>query len=256
MSPTRWKRWRQLRGTDIFEIDASSQRARLAIVSVEGDGFDVSEQLVVTDRQPDTDDARVSLLKDRARELADAASATVTADETVRETLSATRNGLRATFVSVATSGGDQGRSDASVLVDDPSALTPERIRRLEEGGHLTAEQIGALERGDTATIPASQMEYLDQIVRSLDGRSPQEIEDLLSALPEGARTGVVNSLQIVSNEHVTASVHGDSEVPTNGGLDARRFGGTRQRRSRRTAIRRYPPTAVSTCFRRRCESR
>ncbi|WP_441347175.1 TPR repeat region-containing protein [Rhodococcus sp. OK302] len=44
------------------------------------------------------------------------------------------------------------------------------------------------LECGDTAAIPASQMEYLNQLSRSLDGKTPQQIEDLLSKLPPDAR--------------------------------------------------------------------
>ncbi|MFD9678609.1 hypothetical protein ACFWAD_01960 [Rhodococcus sp. NPDC059969] len=124
------------------------------------------------------------------------------------------------TFVSAVTSGGEQGKSDSDALATDPTSLTLEQLQRITETGHLTSEQATALERGETATISASQMEYLNQLGRSLDGKSPQEIEDLLSKLPPDAQASVANSLQILSNENVSASVEGDPDVPTKGGLN------------------------------------
>ncbi|MGC0366838.1 hypothetical protein ABH922_004822 [Rhodococcus sp. 27YEA15] len=203
-----------------FDIDAPLKRARGAISDAEDAGFAVSDSLLITDTRPGTDAARAAVMMDFAERLSEAAGSTVEADNSVRRKLSASRAGLRAMFVSAATLGGDQGRSDAKAFADHPNDVSAEQARRLAEGGHLTAEQLHAIERGETAAIPASQMEYLNQVGRALDGKTPQEIEDLLSKLPADARAGVANSLQILSNEHVTASVRGDSEVPTTGGLD------------------------------------
>ncbi|WP_020106426.1 hypothetical protein [Nocardia sp. 348MFTsu5.1] len=203
-----------------YEIDAPLQRAKAAIVAAESDGFTVSESLVITDSDSDPDDARVALLAERVRELDDAVTATIAADELVKGQLAAARVGLTATFTSAATSGGDQGRTDGAALAKDPSSLTPEQIRRIQESAHLTDAQLDALARGETAAIPASQMEYLNQLSTALDGKSPQEIAALLSNLSPDNQAAVANSLQILSNEKVTASVRGDAEIPTNGGLD------------------------------------
>ncbi|MEE6169884.1 MULTISPECIES: TPR repeat region-containing protein [unclassified Mycolicibacterium] len=68
-------------------------------------------------------------------------------------------------------------------------------------------------------TNPASQMEYINALMRSLDGKSPEDIEKLLNGLPTDARTGMANTFQIASNGRVTASVEGNVDVPTNGGF-------------------------------------
>ncbi|MDI9917194.1 hypothetical protein [Rhodococcus sp. IEGM 1379] len=203
------------------EIDAPLRRARLAVVAAESDRFLVADSLALTDLTAEPDAARVALLQERQRELTDAANAAETADNNIRSSLAAARDGLRVKFISAATSGGQQGNSDFDAMAKHPGSMTPEQLQRISESGHLTPEQAAALERVDTAAIPASQMEYLNQLSRSLDGKSPQQIEDLLSKLPPDARASVANSLQILSNEHVTASVEGDSEIPTKGGLDS-----------------------------------
>lgn len=202
------------------EIDAPLQRARMAVLAAEADRFVVSDALLLTDTAAEPDTARVALMVERQRELTDAANATENADNTVRSSLAGARDGLRVTFVSAATSGGEQGKSDSDALATHPASMTPEQLQRITETGHLTPEQVTALERGETAIIPASQMEYLNQLGRSLDGKSPQEIEDLLSKLPPDAQAAVANSLQILSNENVSATVEGDPDVPTKGGLN------------------------------------
>ncbi|MCJ0906814.1 hypothetical protein [Rhodococcus sp. ARC_M6] len=204
-----------------YEIESPLRDARLAIDTAAGNNFSVSESLVLTDSSAEPDAARVALMQECQRELTDKANAAETADNNLRSSLAAARDGLRVKFTSVATSGGQQGKSDFDAMAKHPESMTPEQLQRISESGHLTPEQAAALERGDTAAIPASQMEYLNQLSRSLDGKSPQQIEDLLSKLPPDARASVANSLQILSNENVTASVVGDSEIPTKGGLDA-----------------------------------
>lgn len=203
-----------------YEIESPLRDARLAIDTAASNNFSVSESLVLTDSSAEPDAARVALMQECQRELTDKANAAETADNDLRSSLAAARDGLRVKFTSTATSGGQQGKSDFDAMAKHPESMTPEQLQRISESGHLTPEQAAALERGDTATIPASQMEYLNQLSRSLDGKSPQQIEDLLSKLPPDARASVANSLQILSNEHVTASVEGDSEIPTKGGLD------------------------------------
>jgi hypothetical protein len=201
------------------EVDAPLQRARMAIVGAEAAQFHVSEHLVVTDpvnSEADTD--RANDMAAWQHDLSDAATATANADRTVRDALNTARDGLRAAFTSAAALGADQGRTDAADLVSDPGGLTPEQVRRLGEAGALTPAQLDAVNSGNAATIPASQMEYLNQVSRSLDGKSPQEIQQIMEKLPPDAQRSLANSLQLISNEKVTATVTGDSEVPTKGG--------------------------------------
>ncbi|NLG55871.1 MAG: hypothetical protein GX542_09545, partial [Rhodococcus sp.] len=201
------------------EVDAPLQRARHAITGAEAAGFLVSENLGVTDTATNPDEQRVQDMQDWHREITDSATAAEQADQTVKDALNAGREALRAKFTSAATLGADQGRSDAADLAANPESLTPEQIARINEAATLTPEQLDALESGIPATIPASQMEYLNQLSRSLDGKSPQEIQQLMDKLPPDTQRAVANSFQLVSNEKVTASVKGDSEVPTKGGI-------------------------------------
>ncbi|PBC45664.1 hypothetical protein CJ179_21055 [Rhodococcus sp. ACS1] len=203
------------------DVDAPLQRARMAIVAAESAGFRVADDLTVTDPgTPDPDNDRVNDMTGWQRDIADAASATETADATVRDALASARDGLRATFTSAAALGSDQGVSDGTQLVSDPAGLNPEQVQRLTEAGELTPEQLDAVNSGNAATIPASQMEYLNQVSRSLDGKSPQEIQQIMDKLPPDSACALANSLQIVSNDKITATVKGDSQVPTTGGLN------------------------------------
>nr|WP_296780309.1 hypothetical protein [Rhodococcus sp. (in: high G+C Gram-positive bacteria)] len=203
-----------------YEIDGPLQRARTAIVAAEADCLTVSDALVVGGGFILTDTQRTARIEQWQLEIDDAARATESADKTVRDALASARAGLRLFFTSAATLGGEQGASDARALMTDPSTLSPEQQHRLVEAGRLTPEQLDALRTGETAAIPASQMEYLEQLARAMDGKSPQEVADILGRLPEDARGGVADSLQILSNEHVTATVVGDSDVPTHGGFE------------------------------------
>ncbi|GCE39677.1 hypothetical protein Rhow_003201 [Rhodococcus wratislaviensis] len=203
------------------DVDAPLQRARMAIVAAESAGFRVADDLTVTDPgTPDPDNDRLNEMTGWQRDITDAASATETADATVRDAFASARDGLRATFTSAAALGSDQGASDGTQLVSDPAGLNPEQIQRLTEAGELTPEQLDAVNSGNAATIPASQMEYLNQVSRSLDGKSPQEIQQIMDKLPPDSARALANSLQIVSNDKITATVKGDSQVPTTGGLN------------------------------------
>lgn len=200
------------------EVDAPLQRAKSAIVGAEADGFEVSDSLKITDRATDPDPQRVTALQTWQQELTDAANAAERADTAVKDALNQSSDGLRATVTNAATLGGEQGKADGRDLVDRPGELSAEETRRLVEAGRLTTDQLADLQSGSAATIPASQMEYLNAIGRSLDGKSPQEIEDIMNKLPPDAKRGLANSLQIMSNPTVTASVSGDPDVPTKGG--------------------------------------
>ncbi|MCQ4121659.1 TPR repeat region-containing protein [Rhodococcus tibetensis] len=203
------------------DVDAPLQRARMAILGAETAQFRVSENLVVTDPvNPDADADRVNDLVAWQRDLTEAATAAVNADQAVREALSSVRETLRAAFTSAAALGADQGRTDAAHLVSDPGGLTPEQIQRLVEASALTPEQLDAVNSGNAAIIPASHMEYLNQVSRSLDGKNPQEIQQIMEKLPPDAQRSLANSLQLISNEKVTATVKGDSEVPSKGGAN------------------------------------
>lgn len=203
-----------------YEIDGPLQRARSAILGAETDCLTVSDALLVGGGFVLADTERTARIERWQNEIDDAARATESADTTVRDALASARDGLRLFFTSAATLGGEQGASDARALMTDPSTLTPEQQHRLVEAGRLTPEQLDALRTGGSAAIPASQMEYLEQLARAMDGKSPQEIADVLGRLPEDARGGVADALQILSNENVTATVVGDADVPTHGGFD------------------------------------
>jgi hypothetical protein len=198
------------------KVNPPLQRARTAITGAERAGFTVSENLTVS-RAGTLTQEQVHAQAQWQRAITSAAGDTAAADSLVKGDLNAERALLRAVFVSPASLGADQGRDDVRQLLDDPSHMTPEQVARLVEAGTLTQEQLTALQSGGIVDIPASQMEYLNAIARGLDGKSSQDIEDLLNKLPPDARGGVANALQLLSNTAVTANVRGDREIPTSG---------------------------------------
>lgn len=105
------------------EIDAPLQRARMAVLAAEADRFVVSDALLLTDTAAEPNTVRVALMVERQRELTDAANATENADNTVRSSLAGARDGLRVTFVSATTSGGEQGKSDSDALATHPASM-------------------------------------------------------------------------------------------------------------------------------------
>lgn len=151
---------------------------------------------------PDTtgwDDEDIKNLKDKIAELENRIVAMVAA---------ATEADSDLGRVMTAAAGGDpqtpaeQGSGDGQSLQD--GQLTPEESARLKENTTLTPEQLDALARGNLV-LPASQMEYLNQLARSLDGKSTPEIRKLMNSLgTDGDR--MQDALQLVSNEHVSAA--------------------------------------------------
>ncbi|MHA7653390.1 TPR repeat region-containing protein [Mycobacterium sp. ML4] len=205
--------------TDGFAvINEPLQRTRTAVAEATNAGYLVREDLSVYKPGKSTEDDEKAMRR-FAERITSAANATEAADASVKNALSATRGDLRAAFTSAAALGGAQARADAKDILKDPSHLTPEELQRLAAAGSLTPEQLDALQAGDEVNIPASQMEYLNGLARSLDGKTPDEIEAILNALPGDARHSVANALQLVSNERVTSNIAGDKDIPTTGGL-------------------------------------
>ncbi len=198
------------------QISPPLERARNAISGAEQAGFFVSEDLTVSYFGEMTS-SRERAMTDWQQAITYAATDAETADNDVKDALTAAREDLTVAFVSPGSLGSDQARTDANQLLDDPSDLTPEQLQRLIEAGSLTTDQLVALASGDTVNIPASQMEYINALARSLDGKSSQDIEEMLNALPPEAREGMANALQLISTTRVSASVKGDAEIPTNG---------------------------------------
>jgi hypothetical protein len=198
------------------QVDPPLRRARSAISGAEGSGFAVSEDLTVSYSGTVTPEWETARAQWQVA-IYNAASDAEKADHAVRTSLSGARADLRVTFVAPAALGSDQARGDANQLLHDPTHLTPEQIQRLVEAGSLTPAQLVDLASGDMVDIPASQMEYINGLARAMDGKSSQEIEDMLNRLPPEARHGVANALQLLSTTSVTANVRGDRQIPTNG---------------------------------------
>ncbi|WP_156744326.1 hypothetical protein [Mycobacterium sp. 1164985.4] len=171
---------------------------------------------------PDTTgwtDEEIAQLEKKMAEVENRAVAVLAAAEEV--------DGDLARVLSAATGGdpgtpAEQGSADGESLQD--GELTPEELARLEENTTLTPQEQEALARGELV-LPASQMDYLNQLSRSLDGKSPAEICAMIDRLgPNGGR--LADALQLVSNENITvAGVDPDAKpgdagfVPTRGGM-------------------------------------
>lgn len=113
---------------------------------------------------------------------------------------------------------GEQGTNDGQSLQD--GQLTPEEMARLEENTNLTPEQQEALVRGDLV-LPTSQMEYLNNLSRSLDGKSPAEIRSMIDQMNANGQNGgaVADALQLLGNENITTAGDPGQGVPTQGGM-------------------------------------
>ncbi len=113
---------------------------------------------------------------------------------------------------------GEQGTNDGQSLQD--GQLTPEEMARLEENTNLTPEQQEALVRGELV-LPASQMEYLNNLSRSLDGKSPDEIRSMIDQMNANGQNGgaVTDALQLLGNENITTAGDAGEGVPTQGGM-------------------------------------
>jgi hypothetical protein len=201
------------------EINAPLLRARGALLEASACGYTVGPDLAVSiPAGKQVSDADKKQMLDVQAELHDAAKAIAAADQKVRDDLNKAKADLRVSFISGAALGADIGRKDGADLAKDPSHMTPEEIQRLIDAGRLTPTQIASLQAGNTTTIPAAQMEYLNTIGRSLDGKSPQEIQQIMDKLPPDAQKSLANSFQIMSNPNIqTAAAANDKDLPNNG---------------------------------------
>lgn len=199
------------------EVNPPLLRARGAIMEAQRRSYQIADSLALSLQNATAEQAKE--LETLQTELNDAVRSAMQADIAVRDALNGARTELRVAFVSAAALGGPQAKADGQQLIDNPGAMSAEAQQRLIEAGQLTPDQLAALQRGDTATIPASQMEYLNELSRSLDGKSPREIEQMVSKLPPEAQKAVANSFQIMSTPGVNAGpvAVGDKEMRNSG---------------------------------------
>ncbi|MFH5229844.1 hypothetical protein [Antrihabitans spumae] len=200
------------------EVDAPLQHVRHAIDFAENQAYIVTDDLIVVDTVGKPSAERVKQRSELQAVITDNALLAEEADARVDADLGNARGDLRAAFTSSGALGRDQGKSDGEQIATNPSSMTLEQQQRLIESARLTPEQIGSLQAGNTATVPASQMEYLNQVGRALDGKTPREVEAIMNRLPPESRQALANSFQILSNEKIKTSVAGDPAVPAKGG--------------------------------------
>jgi len=105
-----------------------------------------------------------------------------------------------------------RGNEDGSAL--QGGYIDPELIKRVRAAGFLSPEQVAALADGKTVTIPSNQMQYLYQLSRSLDGKTPGEVNAFLNGIksPED-RTAVKDALAMVSNRNIRSGVDNKAGV-------------------------------------------
>ncbi|MBF6183523.1 TPR repeat region-containing protein [Nocardia otitidiscaviarum] len=193
-------------------IAEALRTARGYLADCDANGWSVSQQLLVTGEGNSRDLAQMNL------DLTAAYNAAVAEDAAVRDTLNAARGPLADAFSSVGGLGAELGSNDGQQLATDPSQLTDVEIQRVIDAGQLTDEQLTALRSGNPVMLPVSQMDYLNQIARSLDGKSPEQINDIMNKLPPDARLALGNSLQLLSTSTVSTATKGDPTVPDQGG--------------------------------------
>lgn len=107
------------------------------------------------------------------------------------------------------------GTEDGNAL--SSGKLTPEELDRLKAATQLTPEQIKAWEAGKLE-LPQSQMDYLNSLARSLDGKNIQQVRAMMDQLDKtnpGASANLMNGLQMLSDPKVQAAGGG-----IKGGLD------------------------------------
>lgn len=148
---------------------------------------------------PDTtglDDDEIAALRDKIADLEDKIVAMLAAATEADSDLGRVMTAAAGGEVSTPT---EQGSGDGQSMQD--GKLTPEESARLKANTTLTPQQLDALARGELV-LPASQMEYLNQVARSLDGKSTPEIRALMDRLG-GDGDRLQDALQLVSNEHI-----------------------------------------------------
>lgn len=111
------------------------------------------------------------------------------------------------------------GGLDAARGNEDGSALQggyvdPELIKRVRAASVLSPEQVDALAAGKPVTIPSNQMQYLYQLSRSLDGKTPGEVNAFLNGIQNPQdRTAVKDALAMVSNKNIRSGIDNKAGV-------------------------------------------
>lgn len=111
------------------------------------------------------------------------------------------------------------GGLDAARGNEDGSALQggyvdPELIKRVRTASVLSPEQVDALAAGKPVTIPSNQMAYLYQLSRSLDGKTPGEVDQFLNGIKNPQdRTAVKDALAMVSNKNIRSGIDNKAGV-------------------------------------------
>lgn len=174
-------------------------------------GFQFTDDTIIGNRRwADLSPAEQAEIKQADFDLGDGAKCAVAADASLRDQLNAQAAGLPALFTDESALGKDQAHTDGDALVD--GTMSPDEVARLVDAGTLTPDQLAGLQSGGAVTIPASQMQYLSEMARSLDGKSPQEITQIMNTLPPDGRQALSNGLQILSTERVNAGPAGHGE--------------------------------------------
>ncbi|MFD6856860.1 hypothetical protein ACFWCF_05880 [Rhodococcus sp. NPDC060090] len=204
--------------TGYHAIKGNLDVARDALATAREHCYTITEKLEVIDPRTEPDEDREAFRTGLQTNLQRYASLAEQADLDLTRSLDEARTSLRLAFTSAAALGDTQGMTDAAALAaGNPDAQT---LHRITESGTLTPEQLADLRAGEPTSIPASQMEYLNTMSRSLDKLSPHELQQVMSTLPDDARAGLANSLQIISTDTITVATSGDPHVPARGSFD------------------------------------
>lgn len=156
--------------------------------------------------KPDTtgwDDDDIKTLNDKIAELEDRIVAMLA---TANETDSDLGRAMKAAAGGDPQTPTEQGSGDGHSVRD--GQLTPEELARLKENATLTPEQLHALARGELV-LPASQLEYLNSMARSMDGMNIQQTRAMMDNLDKtnpGASRDLMNAMQMLSDPKVKAA--------------------------------------------------
>ncbi|MBA4025409.1 MAG: hypothetical protein C0482_23895 [Gordonia sp.] len=110
--------------------------------------------------------------------------------------------------------------AEADIHAINRGTATPEQIARFTAATTLTPEQQQALDRGDPVVLPQGQFDYLNEVMRYLDGRSVDDIALMGEQWPgprgDAISAGLGNGMRIVSTEGVRTG----GASPDRGGMD------------------------------------
>ncbi|MGV9663754.1 TPR repeat region-containing protein [Nocardia niigatensis] len=101
-----------------------------------------------------------------------------------------------------------QAKQDIEAVKDGKA--TPEVLQRLKLATVLSNDQIEKLRNGEPVDIPQEQYDYLNAVMRDLDGMSATDIEQLADKLPaddaHAVKADLADTMQIMSNPQITTA--------------------------------------------------